>query len=244
MLSLTISQASDWCQVQNLLSKELLLQWNHSPVSAISNAEGNKFKELLACGSQLIGFCDGSWKRNSVGFKAGIGGLIFKSSGEAILSFFGPSLAATSFDSEWEALSCLREAFLGSEWSKCQLTIFTDSRQVFCNFLENSLKFHQSAASKENAYLNCQNIRVKVPWGDVRLIPVLANASQLIDKIYELWNLDMGLGQVGQQFVAVHEADLVPAVVDEAENQIPIVEDEVQDEAHANVEGVEIIELE
>lgn len=162
MLSLTISQASDWCQVQNLLSKELLLQWNHSPVSAISNAEGNKFKELLACGSQLIGFCDGSWKRNSVGFKAGIGGLIFKSSGEAILSFFGPSLAATSFDSEWEALSCLREAFLGSEWSKCQLTIFTDSRQVFCNFLENSLKFHQSAASKENAYLNCQNIRVKV----------------------------------------------------------------------------------
>ena len=63
-------------------------------------------------------------------------------------------------------------------------------------------------------------------------------------RIYELWNLDMGLGQVGQQFVAVHEADLVPAVVDEAENQVPIVEDEDQGDAHANVEGVEIIELE
>ena len=56
----------------------------------------------------------------------------------------------------------------------------------------------------------------------------------------------MGLGHAEQRFVAVHEAELRPEVVDGIEEQAPEVEDEVQEgmEAMANDAGVEIIALE
>ena len=65
-------------------------------------------------------------------------------------------------------------------------------------------------------------------------------------RVFELWSLDMGLGHAEQRFVAVHEAELRPEVVDGIEEQAPEVEDEVQEgmEAMANDAGVEIIALE
>ncbi|KAL1825382.1 hypothetical protein ACET3Z_012160 [Daucus carota] len=65
-------------------------------------------------------------------------------------------------------------------------------------------------------------------------------------RVFELWHLDMGLGQADPHFVAVHEAELEPAVEDDAEDQAPVVEDGALDamDAIANVNGVEIIELE
>lgn len=161
LLCLAKFHALEWCQIQNILHKKSIHRWNSNPVSAISEAEGIKFKELFSCGSKLIGFCDGSWKEKSSGIEAGLGGLIFKETGEAILSFYGPSQAANSFDSEWEALTLLGKTFVDSEWSSLQLTIFTDSRQVYCKFLELSIKAHHLGNSKEHAFLSCQNIRVK-----------------------------------------------------------------------------------
>ena len=75
---------------------------------------------------------------------------------------------------------------------------------------------------------------------------VMVVMAQPFGRVFELWSLDMGLGLVDQQFVAVHEADVAPVVDNGAEDQVPIVDDEAQDEmmAAANVDGVEIIELE
>lgn len=71
--------------------------------------------------------------------------------------------------------------------------------------------------------------------------------AQPFGRIFELWSLDMGLGSSDPRFVAVHERDLVPAVLNNGEenNEEPEVEDGVQ-EANGNAEGemVEVIEIE
>ncbi|KAL1818552.1 hypothetical protein ACET3Z_013421 [Daucus carota] len=45
-------------------------------------------------------------------------------------------------------------------------------------------------------------------------VPILIVIAQPFGRVFELWSLDMGLGPVDQQFMAVNEADLAPEVVD------------------------------
>ncbi|KAL1816674.1 hypothetical protein ACET3Z_019248 [Daucus carota] len=64
--------------------------------------------------------------------------------------------------------------------------------------------------------------------------------SQPFGEIFEFWSRDMGLGSAEPRFIAVHEDDLNPAVVDE-EDVAPVVEDGVQE--NAADEEVEVIEI-
>ncbi|KAL1823966.1 hypothetical protein ACET3Z_010744 [Daucus carota] len=48
---------------------------------------------------------------------------------------------------------------------------------------------------------------------------------QPFGRVFELWNRDMGLGSAEPRFMAVHEEDLVPAVVNGDEKAEPEVED-------------------
>ena len=69
--------------------------------------------------------------------------------------------------------------------------------------------------------------------------------AQLFGRIFELWSLDMGLGSSEQRFVAVHEADLAPAVEDGVDAQAPMVDNDVQEgqEVLVGDGGVEIVEM-
>ena len=60
------------------------------------------------------------------------------------------------------------------------------------------------------------------------------------DRVFELWGLDMGLGPVDQQSIAIHEADLDPAVEDGEDAQAPQVEEEGQEDQLVNVEGARV----
>lgn len=71
---------------------------------------------------------------------------------------------------------------------------------------------------------------------------VMVIIAQPFGRVPELWSLDMGLGPVGPGFVAVHEADLIPAVENGDEVQEPAVE-EGDNEMLAEADGVEIIEI-
>ncbi|KAL1803804.1 hypothetical protein ACET3Z_032451 [Daucus carota] len=52
--------------------------------------------------------------------------------------------------------------------------------------------------------------------------------AQPFGQVFELWNRDMGLDSVDPQFMAVHEEDVVPAVVDDGEQAVPEVDDGAQ----------------
>lgn len=65
--------------------------------------------------------------------------------------------------------------------------------------------------------------------------------AQPFGRIFELWNLDMGLGPADPQFMAIHEDDINPEVVDDEANEVPAVEDEAP--MAAGEEMVEIIEI-
>lgn len=65
--------------------------------------------------------------------------------------------------------------------------------------------------------------------------------AQPFGQVFELWNRDMGLGSVDPQFMAVHEEDVVPAVVDDGEQAVPEVDDGAQ--MLAGEEMVEVIEI-
>ena len=123
--------------------------------------EGLQFQELLSCGTELIGFVDGSWKRRQDNIHAGIGGVIFKDSGEAIFSFFGPSKAESSQETEWEAFSFLVSNFVGSEWSKHHITIFTDCSNIYCKYLELSSTSQALKLNEQNIFLRLLNLKVK-----------------------------------------------------------------------------------
>ena len=161
LLFLAKSHATEWCQIQDLLHDNSVNWWRDNPVSAIAEAEELKFKELFSCGTSLVGFTDGSWNKKSNCLKAGIGGLIFKNSGEAIFSFFGPTVADNSFEAEWDALDYLGNAFVNSEWKDLQLTIFTDSRKACGKFLELSISSQKGESAKKKDFLMFRNIRVK-----------------------------------------------------------------------------------
>ncbi|KAL1821525.1 hypothetical protein ACET3Z_016394 [Daucus carota] len=65
--------------------------------------------------------------------------------------------------------------------------------------------------------------------------------AQPFGRVFELWSLDMGLGSSDPRYVAVHEEDLAPVVVNE------VAEENVVNEAREeNDEGaaLEIIEIE
>ncbi|KAL1815376.1 hypothetical protein ACET3Z_017950 [Daucus carota] len=67
-------------------------------------------------------------------------------------------------------------------------------------------------------------------------------------RVFELWSHDMGVGSADQIFVAVHEAELGPAVDNGEDVQEPEVEDGLQAEQEMNVMNeaggmVEVIEL-
>ena len=57
---------------------------------------------------------------------------------------------------------------------------------------------------------------------------VMVVIPQPFGRVFELWSLDMGLGPVDQQFMVVHEADLIPEVVNEVEVQEAAEEDDLQ----------------
>ncbi|KAL1805159.1 hypothetical protein ACET3Z_028227 [Daucus carota] len=65
--------------------------------------------------------------------------------------------------------------------------------------------------------------------------------AQPFGRVFDLWNADMGLGSADPRYLAVHEEDLNPAVVDGDEPAIP----EVEDGAHMVEEDemVEVIEI-
>lgn len=128
-------------------------------VGAITKSENLQFKELLRCGSSLIGFVDGSWKGDSNGNIAGMGGLIFKNSGDAIFSFSGPTQAACPFEAEWNAFIFLVNEFARSAWVRCELTILTDCSKIYCKFLEITSTSQDMMSS--NSVLNLNNIKVK-----------------------------------------------------------------------------------
>ncbi|WOH15944.1 hypothetical protein DCAR_0935492 [Daucus carota subsp. sativus] len=65
--------------------------------------------------------------------------------------------------------------------------------------------------------------------------------AQPFGQVFELWNRDMGLDSVDPQFMAVHEEDVVPAVVDDGEQAVPEVDDGAQ--MLAGEEMVEVIEI-
>ncbi|KAL1832840.1 hypothetical protein ACET3Z_002491 [Daucus carota] len=66
--------------------------------------------------------------------------------------------------------------------------------------------------------------------------------SQPFGRIRELWSLDMGLGPVGPPFDAVHEEDLIPAVLNEDGAPEPEVADDNNDML-GEADGVEVIEI-
>ena len=74
---------------------------------------------------------------------------------------------------------------------------------------------------------------------------VMVVIAQPFGRIFELWSLDMGLGPSEQRFVAVHEADLVPAVEDGVDAQALMVDNDVQDGQEVQGEDgrVEIVEM-
>ncbi|KAL1810018.1 hypothetical protein ACET3Z_027008 [Daucus carota] len=80
-----------------------------------------------------------------------------------------------------------------------------------------------------------------------RNFKVMVIMAQPFGRIFELWNQDMGLGSADQRFVAVHEAELGPAVDNGEDVQDPEVEDvqAVQEMNVMNEAGgmVEVIEL-
>ena len=92
--------AMEWCQASNLMHNRSIFRLRASPIGAISESEGMLFKDLFLCGSNLIGFVDGSWKLKSGSITADIGGLIFEKNGNAIFSFAAPSQAICSVDVE------------------------------------------------------------------------------------------------------------------------------------------------
>ncbi|KAL1827911.1 hypothetical protein ACET3Z_006323 [Daucus carota] len=49
--------------------------------------------------------------------------------------------------------------------------------------------------------------------------------AQPFGRVFELWSLDMGLGPVDPQFMAIHEEDLNPEVVNNEDQAVPVVED-------------------
>ncbi|KAL1818355.1 hypothetical protein ACET3Z_013224 [Daucus carota] len=63
--------------------------------------------------------------------------------------------------------------------------------------------------------------------------------AQPFGRVRELWSLDMGLGPVGPPFDAVHEEDMVPAVLNGEDDQEPEVEEGFNDML-AEAVGVEV----
>lgn len=61
---------------------------------------------------------------------------------------------------------------------------------------------------------------------------VMVIIAQPFGRIFEIWSSDMGLGPADQRYMAIHEADLVPEVVDGEAKQVLVVEDD-QAEAYA-----------
>ncbi|KAL1831176.1 hypothetical protein ACET3Z_000827 [Daucus carota] len=60
-------------------------------------------------------------------------------------------------------------------------------------------------------------------------------------RVFELWSLDMGLGPVDPQFIAIHEEELNPEIVNNEDQEVPAVED--GEPANGDEEEVEVIEI-
>ncbi|KAL1809771.1 hypothetical protein ACET3Z_026761 [Daucus carota] len=68
---------------------------------------------------------------------------------------------------------------------------------------------------------------------------VMVTIAQPFGRVFELWSLDMGLGPVNPQFMAVNEADLALEVVDEEMDQENVVGNGMAVGAAALVNGEE-----
>ena len=65
--------------------------------------------------------------------------------------------------------------------------------------------------------------------------------AQPFGRVFELWSLDMGLGPVDPQFIAIHEEELNPEIVNNEDQEVPVVED--GEPANGDEEEVEVIEI-
>ena len=113
-------------------------------------------------------------------------------------------LESDHFDSFWEWRDSALE---GSHPDHAFVVLQLNQRKADINFdMETTLCDHD--ANELASYLanhGAHNYKVMV---------VIA---QPFGRVFELWSLDMGLGPVEPQFIAVNEADLGPEVVNEGE---------------------------
>ncbi|KAL1810148.1 hypothetical protein ACET3Z_027138 [Daucus carota] len=146
--------------------------------------------------------------------------------GSVIFTFSGPVDSSSPKDAEWKALGFLIQSVATSNWKDKSIRIYSDSTQN--STLEGVHPDHAHLVQQLNQRQADRNFRMEVTLCDANanaLATYLAHhgaenfknmviIEQPFGRVRELWNLDMGLGSADPRFVAIHERDLNPDVVD------------------------------
>lgn len=74
-------------------------------MGTVTRSEYLRKQRLLLSGSVFVGFIDGSWHISNGVIQAGIGGVLKDSGGRFKMTFSGPVLTTSPFNSELEALN-------------------------------------------------------------------------------------------------------------------------------------------
>lgn len=136
ILAAAKNQSKEWCIAFNLITEEAGIWWTSNPIGSITYSETSQRNALMNVNFKFISFIDGSWKASRNHVHAGIGGLLFNHSGEAIFSFSGPILAANPAETEWGALKFLLEAIKNKSWKAFSILIYTDCKYLLSKLAE------------------------------------------------------------------------------------------------------------
>lgn len=111
----------------------------------------------------IIGFIDGSWRKNNDGsINSGIGGFLMLSPNNLIFIFSGPTHLTTPYETELEALLFLVGQIYKSEHKEAHIIIFSDSSSLVSNVTNLSVlsspSQSDSIASQLLAYIRVVHI--------------------------------------------------------------------------------------
>lgn len=127
-------QAFGWGIANKLVNQQQIQPWFCNPIQVFKTNTRLAKRRLIAYWSEfsdIVGFIDGAWKKDSVGnITASIGGFLMESKLSLIFIFSGTTEASSPYEAELAALKFVLEQLGSSNFKEYSTTIFSDSKQL------------------------------------------------------------------------------------------------------------------
>lgn len=122
-----------------MVNQQQIQPWFCNPIQVFKTNTRLAKRRLIAYWSEfsdIVGFIDGAWKKDSVGnITASIGGFLMESKLSLIFIFSGTTEASSPYEAELAALKFVLEQLGSSNFKEYSTTIFSDSKQLVSNLL-------------------------------------------------------------------------------------------------------------